>query len=97
MDQYLKHGRKGYKVAEADRKELLLLFNRDGFSTGYYEKHNGRDLMALYQAPASDSEKKAYEKKIAELHQMYVEQENPGSWIFLWRSRPAITADSDRR
>ena len=75
VDQYLKHGRKGYKVAEADRKELLLLFNRDGFSTGYYEKHNGRDLMALYQAPASDSEKKAYEKKIAELHQMYVEQE----------------------
>lgn len=75
VDQYLKYGRKGYKVAEADRKELLLLFNRDGFSTGYYEKHNGRDLMALYQAPASDSEKKAYEKKIAELHQMYVEQE----------------------
>lgn len=31
--------------------------------------------MALYQAPASDSEKKAYEKKITELHQMYVGQE----------------------
>ena len=54
VDQYLQNGAKGYQVAEADRKELLLLFNRDGFSRGYYEQHNGRNMMALENAKASD-------------------------------------------
>lgn len=75
VDQYLKNGAKGYKVAEADRKELLLLFNRDGFSRGYYEQHNGRNMMALENAKASDQEKRAYEALIEKLHAEYVETE----------------------
>ena len=35
-----------YRVAEADWKELLQLFNRGGFSEGYFRAHSGRDMMA---------------------------------------------------
>ena len=75
VDQYLQNGAKGYQVAETDRKELLLLFNRDGFSRGYYEQHNGRNMMALENAKASDQEKRAYEALIEKLHTEYVKTE----------------------
>lgn len=75
VDRYVAHGAEGYRVEEADRKELLLLFNRDGFSDGYYEQHNGRNMMALEQKKASDQEKRAYEERIQTLREAYVEQE----------------------
>ena len=73
VDQYLQHGEKNYKVAEKDRKELLLLFNRDGFSEGYYKQHNGKNMMALKNAEATDQEKRDYEELIARIHSEYVE------------------------
>jgi len=59
-DWYLEHGADGYCVSEEDKKELFLLFNRDGFSRGYYEQHNGRNMMALNKLKPSDNEKKSY-------------------------------------
>ena len=35
-----------YKVSHEDQNELLDLYNRGGFSHGYYEQHNGPDMMA---------------------------------------------------
>lgn len=75
VDQYLQYGEEDYKVAEADRRELLLLFNRDGFSEGYYRQHNGKNMMALKNAEASEQEKRAYEELIARIHKEYVETE----------------------
>ncbi|MCI9657338.1 MAG: U32 family peptidase [Lachnospiraceae bacterium] len=75
VDRYLNFGGKDYHVSEEDRKELLLLFNRDGFSRGYYEKHNGKELMALLGKKPADQEKGAYEQRIAALKQEYVETE----------------------
>ena len=72
VDQYLQYGEENYKVAEADRRELLLLFNRDGFSEGYYRQHNGKNMMALKN---SEQEKRAYEELIARIHKEYVETE----------------------
>ena len=37
----------GYRVSEEDRQFLWDLFNRDGFSRGYYQIWNGRDMIAL--------------------------------------------------
>ena len=34
VDWYLQYGGDGYRVLEEDKKELLLLFNRDGFPAG---------------------------------------------------------------
>lgn len=75
VDRYLKYGKKGYRVSEEDRKELLLLFNRDGFSSGYYTQHNGRKMMALSEQKPTDREKKAYEKLILSLRREYMETE----------------------
>lgn len=75
VDQYLEHGAKGYRVSEEDKKELLLLFNRDGFSRGYYEQHNGRNMMALKNLKPSDQEKRDYEALIASLKKQYVDVE----------------------
>ena len=36
-----------YQVAEEDEKELLELFNRGAFTSGYYKKHNGKDMMSM--------------------------------------------------
>lgn len=50
-DRYLDHGREGYHVEPEDRKMLLDLFDRGGFTSGYYEEHNGRDMVALKEKP----------------------------------------------
>ncbi|WP_394923080.1 DUF3656 domain-containing protein [uncultured Robinsoniella sp.] len=47
IDLYLKNGRKGYRIEEQDRLELMDLYNRGGFSTGYYKTGNGREMMSL--------------------------------------------------
>lgn len=75
IDRYLQYGEEEVRVSREDQRELLLLFNRDGFSRGYYEKHNGRDLMALKAKKPSEQEKRAYEALIAGLRRDYVETE----------------------
>ncbi len=52
VDQYLAYGREGYKTDPGDKKILLDLFDRGGFSDGYYEHHNGRHMVALEEKPA---------------------------------------------
>ena len=41
-DLYLKKGKSGYRVEQADREALMDLYNRGGFSQGYYKERNGR-------------------------------------------------------
>ncbi len=52
VDKYLESGREGYRVDPADEKQLLELFDRGGFTAGYYREHNGRDMVALKEKPA---------------------------------------------
>ncbi len=52
VDRYLAHGREGYRVDERDRRMLLELFDRGGFTEGYYRRHNGKDMVALKEKPA---------------------------------------------
>ncbi len=52
VDRYLTSGRKGYRVDPKDRSMLLDLFDRGGFTDGYYTQHNGRDMVALKEKPA---------------------------------------------
>lgn len=47
MDLYSKKGRDGFAVSDADRRELLDLYNRGGFSEGYYRQKNGPAMMAF--------------------------------------------------
>ena len=46
-DLYLSSGKKGYRVQPDDMEILMDLYNRGGFSDGYYNKRNGRDMISL--------------------------------------------------
>lgn len=46
VDMYASKGEENYKVAEEDIKLLMDIYNRGGFTEGYYEKHNGKELMS---------------------------------------------------
>lgn len=52
VNRYLEHGREGYRVDKNDKKMLLELFDRGGFTDGYYTQHNGRDMIALKEKPS---------------------------------------------
>lgn len=45
LDYYRDHGREGYQVDEEDIRALADLYNRGGFSEGYYGGRNGRSMM----------------------------------------------------
>lgn len=51
VDRYLESGRSGYYVEPEDRKMLLELFDRGGFTQGYYKQHNGREMTVLKEKP----------------------------------------------
>ena len=72
VDRYLTHGREGYHVAPEDRKMLLDLFDRGGFTSGYYEEHNGRDMVALKEKPEF---REGNQKLFDYLDRAYVEAE----------------------
>lgn len=46
-DLYLRNGKKGFSVDPIDRECLMDLYNRGGSSTGYYQAHNGKNMMSL--------------------------------------------------
>lgn len=53
LDRYERYGAKDYAVDENDRKKLLDLGNRSGFTEGYLTKRNGPD-MVTFDSPAHE-------------------------------------------
>lgn len=45
-DQYLEKGREAYKVKREDIEQLMDLYNRGGFTDGYFKRHNGQEMMS---------------------------------------------------
>lgn len=72
VDRYLKQGRDGYRVEPEDRKMLLDLFDRGGFTDGYYARHNGRGMVALREKPEF---REGNQKLFEYLDKTYVEAE----------------------
>lgn len=89
VDYYLEHGRKGYRVEHDDKKMLLDLFDRGGFTDGYYRQHNGRDMIAWKEKPAfREGNQALFERLDIE----YVEkkaQESIGGTVLLAEGEPA--------
>lgn len=46
-DLYLTGGREKYHVDPKDLEQLMDLYNRGGFTDGYFEKHNGQAMMSV--------------------------------------------------
>ena len=47
VDMYLTKGRKGYRVDEKDIQDLMDIYNRGSFTTGYYNSSKGSSMMSL--------------------------------------------------
>lgn len=47
VDMYLLDGRDGYIVDERDIENLMDIYNRGGFTSGYYTQNKGRTMMSL--------------------------------------------------
>lgn len=50
LDQYLQFGKENYHVRKEDMQKLWDLFNRKGFTQGYYRQHNGSDMLTHTKA-----------------------------------------------
>lgn len=72
VDLYLEKGRAGYEVDPQDRRLLLDLFDRGGFTEGYYEQHNGPHMIARKEKPAF---RQGNEELFHELDRLYVNSE----------------------
>ena len=46
-DRYLTGGREHYHVDQADLEQLMDLYNRGGFTDGYFYRHNGQEMMSV--------------------------------------------------
>ncbi len=77
VDRYLQYGREGFRVKAEDLEQLQLLYNRGGFTRGYYEQKNGRDMISLVRPNHFEegSGKRRYEELLAQLKKEYVDQE----------------------
>lgn len=71
LDMYKKNGRKGYKIDQEDQKKLWNLFNRKGFTEGYYKKQNGKDMITFTKPDFRVGQ----ESYLQELNRKYVQTE----------------------
>lgn len=71
LDLYLEKGEKEYSVSQKDGQVLLDLFNRGGFTRGYYLKHNGQDMM--FTEGKDNEEKGRNEELFARIRNTYIE------------------------
>ncbi len=55
-DLYYAMGRKGFTVEEKDRQNLMNVYTRRGYSSGYYYRQNGREMISL-KRPAEKPER----------------------------------------
>lgn len=47
LDYYLRSGGEHYRIEPEDRRQLMALYNRGGFTTGYYQQRNGKKMLSL--------------------------------------------------
>ncbi|MGN8800243.1 DUF3656 domain-containing U32 family peptidase [Candidatus Merdisoma sp. HCP28S3_D10] len=81
LDRYLEYGREAYRVEPKDYGELQALYNRGGFSRGYYEVHNGREMISLTRPSHFEEkgkkalkEKQQYEELLQEIKKEYLDK-----------------------
>ncbi|MCI8464629.1 MAG: U32 family peptidase [Lachnospiraceae bacterium] len=71
VDLYEKVGSGGWKAEREDKKFLLELFDRGGFSKGYFHTPNGRSMLVLSGKPPRQVDAALFE----ELEEIYVKPE----------------------
>ena len=88
VDRYLERGKKGYRVEDADRRALLDLFDRGGFTEGYYTKHNGADMVAVKEKPAFRQGNEELFRYLDETYVMKKQQEAVTGEVVMTEGQP---------
>lgn len=79
---------KAYKVEQEDYRQLLDLYQRDGFNQGYYRQHNGRNMMAVFNEKEQNRRQKISGKRNEELFSrlrreyLEIKKQEKNSWKF---------------
>lgn len=89
LDQYLANKTAPYRVSEADKKHLLGLFNRKGFTDGYYTRHNGSSMIT-YTAPDFRAGEDAFLEQIRTDYIGTKLKENIKGTVKIYQGKPAI-------
>ncbi len=96
IDLYFKDP-KNYKVDEKDMKILLQLFNRGGFTEGYYLNHSGSGMMS-FERPKNWGVKtghvESYDKKFGRVSIRTREPLSPGDGIEIWTQKEPHTGSN---
>ena len=66
IDLYERNGNDGYHVSKEDQDMLRSLYIRSEIQTGYYERHNGREMITLHKPSYAGSDQVLLEKIASE-------------------------------
>ncbi len=89
MDRYFEYGAKDYHVSKEDMQKLYDFGNRSGFTKGYYEKHNGKDMIT-FQKPNHAKGNEALQEKVREDFCRHEIKEKINGNLILSQDSPAI-------
>lgn len=64
IDKYMDHPNLPYEVLAEDKKILLELGSRCGFTDGYYNRHNGKNMIT-YKKPSHEKKSQKQIRKVA--------------------------------
>lgn len=62
IDLYERNGSDGYHVSKEDQDMLRSLYIRSEIQTGYYERHNGREMITLHKPSYAGSDQALLEQ-----------------------------------
>lgn len=62
IDLYYREGKENYKVEQSDLHRLQSLYIRSEIQTGYYDRHNGREMITLHRSGYAGSDDKVLEQ-----------------------------------
>lgn len=66
IDRYIRNGADGYRVTKEDMDMLRSLYIRSEIQTGYYERHNGREMITLHKPSYAGSDQRLLEQIAAQ-------------------------------
>lgn len=85
LDMYLEKGRKGYQVSKEDYQTLLDAGNRNGFTDGYYYKHNEAGMVTRHGSAHNNQDLQIDTQEISRKKQRKIN----GS-VFLEKNKPMV-------
>lgn len=89
IDLYYRQGREAYKVSREDLNSLQSLYLRSELQTGYYERHNGREMITLHKPSYAGSD----ENLLARIRAKYLREPDKADismQVILERGKPAV-------